>query len=100
MSNDTVGENSVNTRPLYQQHTEYQSHYRSQKKDHPCLNINSTTLIDEVIEYYIGSMNVSCVHCNAKHFPAEKISNKGDSFHDCSRCGVFRIFASISTISS
>jgi len=32
-------------------------------------------------------MNVSCVHCNVKHFAAEKISNKGNSFHDCCNHG-------------
>ena len=26
---------------------------------------------------------VLCVHCRAKHFPAEKVSNKGNSFNDC-----------------
>ncbi|KYM98545.1 ATP-dependent DNA helicase PIF1 [Cyphomyrmex costatus] len=32
-------------------------------------------------------MDVSCIHCNAKHFAAERISNKGDSFHDCCNHG-------------
>jgi len=44
-------------------------------------------LIDNINEYYIGSMDVSCIHCNAKHFEAEKVSNKGNSFHDCCNHG-------------
>lgn len=32
-------------------------------------------------------MDVSCIHCNAKHFAAEKISNKGNSFYDCCNHG-------------
>ncbi|KYN28107.1 hypothetical protein ALC57_02481 [Trachymyrmex cornetzi] len=43
--------------------------------------------IDNISEYYIGSMDVTCIHCNAKHFTAEKISNKGNSFHDCCNHG-------------
>ena len=30
-------------------------------------------------------MNVLYSHCNAKHFTAEKVFNKGNSFNDC--CG-------------
>jgi len=58
------------------------------KKNNNCLNISNTILIDE---YYIGSMDVSCVHCNAKHFAAEKISNKGNSFHDCCNHGLVHL---------
>jgi len=36
-------------------------------------------------------MDVSCVHCNAKHFAAEKISNKGNSFHDCCNHGLVHL---------
>ncbi|KAL6419581.1 hypothetical protein ACFW04_011319 [Cataglyphis niger] len=32
-------------------------------------------------------MNVSCSHCNAKHFSSEKISNRGNSFHNCCNHG-------------
>ncbi|KYN14600.1 ATP-dependent DNA helicase PIF1 [Trachymyrmex cornetzi] len=48
-------------------------------------------LIDDINEYYIGSMDVSCIHCNAKHFAAEKISNKGNSFHDCCNHGAVHL---------
>jgi len=68
LNNETVGENSANTIPLYQQLAEYQSYYQSQKKQQPHLNINNTTLISDVVKYYIGFMHVICVHCNAKHF--------------------------------
>jgi len=34
---------------------------------------------------------VSSVHCNAKHFAAEKISNKGNSFHDCCNHGLVHL---------
>ncbi|XP_044597971.1 uncharacterized protein LOC123274430 [Cotesia glomerata] len=44
-------------------------------------NINSTQ------EYYIGQMNVKCRHCNAKHFVAEKVANKHNSFNNCCRHG-------------
>ena len=27
-------------------------------------------------------MDILCSHCNAKHFTAEKVFNKGNSFHD------------------
>jgi len=39
--------------------------------------------INNIVEYYIGSMDVFCTLCNAKHFAAEKISNMGNSFYDC-----------------
>ena len=39
--------------------------------------------IDDVEEHYGGSMNELCIHCNASHFPSEKISNMHNSFHDC-----------------
>ena len=28
-------------------------------------------------------MNVECVHCSAKHFSSERVTNKGNSFNDC-----------------
>ncbi|XP_070171021.1 uncharacterized protein [Polyergus mexicanus] len=46
--------------------------------------------MDNIEEYYIGSMDVYCVHCNARHFAAEKVSNKGNSFHDgCNHGAVY-----------
>jgi len=83
--NSTISkQDSISTTVL---RAEYQSQYRSRKKNQTRLNINSMMSIDNVAEFYIGSMNVSCVHCNAKHFAAEKISNKGNSFHDCCNHG-------------
>jgi len=83
-NNSTISkQDSISTTVL---RAEYQSRYRSRKKNQTHLNINSMS-IDNVAEFYIGSMNVSCVHCNAKHFAAEKISNKGNSFHDCCNHG-------------
>ena len=34
-------------------------------------------------------MDIRCIYCNAKHFVTEKISNKGNSFHDCCNHGAF-----------
>jgi len=82
-----IGENLTNIIPVCQQHhADYQSYYRSQRRQLHHLDINRI-LIDDINEYYIGSMDISCTHCNAKHFAAEKISNKGNSFHDCCNHG-------------
>jgi len=35
-------------------------------------------------------MDVFCIHCNVKHFAAEKIFNKGNSFHD--HCNYGKIY--------
>ena len=42
-------------------------------------------------EHYLGPMDVNCTHCNAKHFSAERVSNKGDSFNDCCSHGAVRL---------
>jgi len=87
LNEDIIGENLTNIIPVRQQrHADYQSHYRSRRRQLHHLDINRM-LIDDINEYYIGSMDVSCTHCNAKHFAAEKISNKGNSFHDCCNHG-------------
>jgi len=87
LDDEIIGESITNTTPIHQQsHTNYQSHYRSRRRQLHRLNINRM-LIDNINEYYIGSMDVSCIHCNAKHFEAEKVSNKGNSFHDCCNHG-------------
>jgi len=43
-------------------------------------------IIEDINEYYLDSMDISCIHCNAKHFAAKKISikkyNKRNLFHD------------------
>ncbi|KYM96549.1 ATP-dependent DNA helicase PIF1 [Cyphomyrmex costatus] len=87
ISDEINGEFSTNITTAYYQQAEYQSYYRSRKRNKPYLNINSTISIKDLTEYYIGSMDVLCIHCNAKHFAAEKISNKGNSFHDCCNHG-------------
>ena len=33
-------------------------------------------------EYYLVEIDVLCSHCNAKHFTAEKVFNKGNLFHE------------------
>ena len=38
-------------------------------------------------------MDVLCSHCNAKHFAAEKVSNKGNSFNDCCSHGTVKLEA-------
>jgi len=87
LNEDIIGENLTNIIPVCQhRHADYQSHYRSRRRQLHHLDINKM-LIDDINEYYIGSMDVSCIHCNAKHFAAEKISNKGNSFHDCCNHG-------------
>ena len=59
-------------------------------------NINNLNVIANVIhtnyppaisEHYIGEMDVECIHCSAKHFPAERVDRKGDSFNDCCNHG-------------
>jgi len=79
LNEQIIGESLTNISVRQQQHADYQSRYRSRKKQYH-LDINR---IDDINEYYIGSMDVFYIHCNAKHFAAEKISNKGNSFHDC-----------------
>ena len=56
--------------------------------------------INDVTEYYIGSMDVHCIHCNAKHFAAEKVSNRGNSFHDCCNHGTiyFELLAELASL--
>ena len=40
---------------------------------------------NNINENYLGKIDVLCKHCNAKHFTAEKVLNKVNSFNDC--CG-------------
>jgi len=84
LNEQIIGESLTNISVRQQRHADYQSRYRSRKKQLYRLDINR---IDDINEYYIGSMDVFCIHCNAKHFAAEKISNKGNSFHDCCNHG-------------
>ena len=38
-------------------------------------------------------MDVLCSHCNAKHFTAGKVFNKGNSFNDCCGHGTIKLEA-------
>lgn len=88
LDKEITGESSRNTVPICQKNfIEYQSHYRLRKKNLHPVNYSSTMSVNDVIEYYIGAMDVNCIHCNAKHFAAEKVSNRGNSFHDCCNHG-------------
>jgi len=78
LSNKISGGSSTNVTTVCHQHAEYQSCYRSHNRKQPQLNINNTMSINNIVEYYIGSMDVFCTHCNVKHFAAEKISNMGN----------------------
>ena len=40
---------------------------------------------NNINENYLGKIDVLCKHCHAKHFTAEKVLNKVNSFNDC--CG-------------
>ncbi|XP_046745540.1 uncharacterized protein LOC124410885 [Diprion similis] len=46
-------------------------------------SINPERHLNDIHEHYIGTMDTLCSHCGAKHFIAEKITNKGLSFNDC-----------------
>lgn len=54
--------------------------YSRQQDSVPVIKNNISPIIEE---HYIGRMNVLCTHCNAKHFDAERVSNKLNSFNDC-----------------
>ncbi|XP_034945195.1 uncharacterized protein [Chelonus insularis] len=55
-------------------------------------NISSSfTNTRSISEHYIGKMDVYCCHCNAKHFNAEKVANKGMSFNDCCHHGEVKL---------
>jgi len=84
LNNDIIVENSIS---LNHQRAEYQFNFKSRRRQQHCLNISSTTSINEIVENYIGPMDVFCTYCHAKHFTAEKIFNKGNSFHDCCNHG-------------
>lgn len=40
-----------------------------------------------IVEYYAGEMCAACKFCGAKHFDAERVRSKRDSFNDCCRHG-------------
>ena len=43
--------------------------------------------LNNIIENYIGPMNVKCCHCQAKHFEKEKSKSNQNSFDDCCNHG-------------
>lgn len=75
--------NPLSVTSTLQSSVEYQTRYRLRQKKQPRLNNISTLSLTDVIEFYIGPVDVYCIYCNAKHFAAEKVSNRGYSFHDC-----------------
>jgi len=102
LNNDIIVENSANTILLNQQSAEYQFYFKSRRKQQHCLNISSTTSINEIVENYIGPMDVFCTYCHPKHFTAKKIFNKAKFISRLLQlwCNLFGIITSISTISS
>ena len=58
-----------------------------QSNNVPLPLIHQTNDVPEITENFIGQMNVECTHCKAKHFPNERVANKGDSFNDCCNHG-------------
>ncbi|XP_051154931.1 uncharacterized protein LOC127277677 [Leptopilina boulardi] len=46
-------------------------------------NLLENARLNKILEHYLGDMNVLCTHCKAKHFKAEKVGKKGNSFNDC-----------------
>ena len=58
-----------------------QQHKRTQLRIQTCSVIETTQ--NDYAENYIGLMDNCCIHCNAKHFAAEKVANKGLSFNNC-----------------
>ena len=58
------------------------------------LNLQNRTVnmnVPVIQQDYLGEMNILCMHCNAKHFLSEKISNKGLSFSDCCSHGSVKL---------
>ncbi|XP_044005535.1 uncharacterized protein LOC122850453 [Aphidius gifuensis] len=56
-------------------------------------NLQTDNDFDESVlaEHYLGSMNILCTHCTAKHFASEKVINKGSSFNDCCSHGEVKL---------
>ena len=67
-----------------------EQHSRKQLNNTKVISINSHLNIEKsniISEHYIGKMSLECDHCKAKHFVAEKLVNKGNSFNDCCNHG-------------
>ncbi|XP_051160511.1 uncharacterized protein LOC127290984 [Leptopilina boulardi] len=67
---------------------DYQRNYRKRKRNFSQIENLCNNCTDTVIEeHYSGEMNILCKHCNAKHFKAEQVPNKKNSFNDCCKHG-------------
>ena len=60
---------------------------RALNKGYIDVNTSHIIQLENVVEHYIGEMNLCCEHCGAKHFNGEKVANKGNSFNDCCNHG-------------
>ena len=58
---------------------EYQRRYRTNQRDRIIQQRRDAV---EIAKHCCGPMNILCIHCQAKHFEAEKVANKGCSFND------------------
>ena len=54
------------------------------------VTVDASRAVIEIIEHYLGQMNISCTHCDVKHFKDEK-ANKGMSFNDCCSHGKVKL---------
>lgn len=65
------------------------SEYFERVREHPPLitimthNNSNNNNVQSINENYIGKMDVMCSHCHAKHFKAEEVANKKNSFSTC-----------------
>jgi hypothetical protein len=65
---------------------------RASKKGYTNINTSFNSIQPSIVtEHYIGEMNISCDHCEAKHFISEKVANKGNSFNDCCNHGSIKL---------
>ncbi|CAG9765932.1 unnamed protein product [Ceutorhynchus assimilis] len=69
--------------------TQHQRNYRS--RQHNFIDLALLRLENSTSEHYIGVMNISCIHCGARHFASEKVANRGNSFNDCCGHGQIRL---------
>ena len=59
--------------------------YRATAKGFKNVDFNNVNL------HYAGPMSVICKYCNAKHFEAETVQNKPNSFNDCCSHGKVKL---------
>jgi len=79
-SNFTFSKDNLNNKSKV---ANYCERTQALKKGYTEINTSHITQLRNVVEHYIGEMNVCCEHCGAKHFKSEKVANKGNSFNDC-----------------